>query len=79
MATEREILQALEGLPPTAIRQVQDFISFLKEQHASKRPTSKGKTLARKQASLIKKWAGADLGQGFSGRDHDSVLYGSKL
>lgn len=76
MATEREILQALAGLPPAAISQVKDFIVFLKEQHVSKHAPRSGKTLATKQATAIKKWAGAQLGPGFSGQEHDAVLYG---
>ena len=76
MATEREILQALAGLPPTAISQVKDFIVFLKEQHVAKHAPRSGKTVATKQAAAIKKWAGAQLGPGFSGQEHDAVLYG---
>ena len=78
MTTEHEILHALEGLPPTAVRQVKDFIAFLKEQQATKSPPRSPKLLARKQVTAIKKWAGAQLRQGFSGRDHDTILYGSK-
>lgn len=33
--------------------------------------------LAKKQTAAIKKWAGANLGAGFSGRNHDEILYGS--
>jgi hypothetical protein len=55
--------------------QVKDFIVFLKEQHVAKHPSRSGKTLATKQAAAIKKWAGAQLGPGFSGREHDAVLY----
>jgi len=77
MATEREILQALAELPPAAVNQIKDFIVFLKEKHAAKPSPNSGKLLARKQIAAIKKWAGARLGQGFSGRDHDAILYGS--
>ncbi len=78
MATEREILQALAGLPPAAMSQVKDFIVFLKEQHASKHAPKNEKTLAIKQAAAIKKWASTHLGPGFSGQEHDAVLYESK-
>jgi len=78
MATEREILHALTGLPPAALSQVKDFIVFLKEQQASKHAPKNGKTLATKQTTAIKKWAGTPLGPGFSGREHDAVLYGDK-
>ena len=40
MTTEHEILHALEGLPPAAVRQVKDFIVSLKEQRATKSPPS---------------------------------------
>ena len=78
MTTEREILRALEGLPPAVVRQVKDFIVFLKEQHASQHAPRSRKILATKQAAAIKKWAGANLGPGFSGQEHDAVLYGGK-
>ena len=48
MATEREILQALEGLPPAARSQVRDFIVFLKEQHAARRAPKSEKAVAAK-------------------------------
>jgi hypothetical protein len=78
MTTGREILHALEGLPPAVVNQVKDFIVFLKEQHVSKQAPRSGKTLATKQATAIKKWAGTNLGPGFSGQEHDAVLYGGK-
>ena len=78
MATEKEILQALAGLPPTAVSEVKDFIVFLKEKHAAKPSPSSERLLVKKQTAAIKKWAGTQLGQGFSGRDHDAILYGSK-
>jgi hypothetical protein len=77
MATERDILQALEGLPPATLDQVKDFITFLKATKGQRRPALAGKALAKKQLVAIKKWAGVDLGPGFAGRDHDAVLYGS--
>ena len=78
MATEQEILQALAELPPAAVKQVKDFIVFLKEQHATKFLPPSRKQLAKKQATAIKRWAGSDLGAGFSGRDHDAILYGNQ-
>ena len=77
MATEQEILQALAELPPAAVKQVKDFIVFLKEQHATKSLPRNRKQLAKKQATAIKRWARSDLGAGFSGRDHDAILYGN--
>jgi hypothetical protein len=77
VATGQDILEALAGLPAGVLEQVKDFITFLKEKKGLRRPPLTGKALARKQVAAIKKWAGANLGQGFSGRDHDDVLYGS--
>ena len=34
------------------------------------------KTLVASQKRAIRKWAGTGLGEGFSGRDHDEILYG---
>ena len=76
MTTQQDILQALEELPPAAIEQVKDFILFLKETKGRKRSPLIGKELAKKQTAAIKRWAGSDLGPGFSGRDHDAILYG---
>jgi hypothetical protein len=73
--TERDILQALEGLPASALEQVKDFIIFLKETKGSQRPLLKEKVLAKKQREAIKKWAGTNLGPGFSGREHGAILY----
>jgi hypothetical protein len=76
MATERDILHALEGLPPAVLDQVKDFIAYLKERRAPRRPALEEKALAKKQLTAIKKWAGTNLGPGFAGRDHDAILYG---
>jgi len=35
------------------------------------------KDLAQKQKKTALEWAGTSLGKGFSGTDHDSVLYGN--
>lgn len=76
MKTERDILQGLKGLPATALEQVRDFVLFLKETKGRRHLPLMGKALARKQAIAIKKWAGANLGPGFSGTEHDTILYG---
>jgi hypothetical protein len=76
MTTQRDILQALEGLPPAALDQVKDFILFLKMTKGRQRPSPTGCELAKRQVAAIKKWAGRNLGPGFSGRDHDTILYG---
>jgi hypothetical protein len=76
MTTQRDILQALQGLPPEALEQVKDFILFLKESKAQGRHPPAGEELAKKQVAAIKKWAGRNLGPGFSGREHDPILYG---
>ena len=76
---ERRILQALEDLPPAAVEQVKDFIAFLRTRKGMLRPLEVEKEVARKQTLAIKKWTGANLGQGFSGREHDAVLYRSAL
>ncbi len=75
MTTERDILQALEGLPTAALEQVKDFILFLKETKGSQRPPLTEKAIAKKQIAAIKKWAGTNLGSGFSSREHDAILY----
>jgi hypothetical protein len=76
--TQEEIVQALEGLPPTVLEQVRDFVVFLRETKEARSSSSSGKELARRQTAAIKKWAGTELGPGFTGKDHDEMLYGSK-
>jgi hypothetical protein len=39
MITERDILQALEGLPTSVLKQVKDFIIFLKKTNMLARET----------------------------------------
>ena len=58
MTTERDILQALEGLPTSVLEQVKDFIIFLKETKGSQRPLLKEKALAKKQREAIKNGLG---------------------
>ena len=71
-----EILRAIEGLPQDSLKEVKAFIDSLKKQNGKRRATGRnGELLARKQLSAIKKWAGRTVKEGFSGREHDAVLY----
>jgi hypothetical protein len=74
-----EILRAIEGLPQDSLKEVEAFIDTLKK-YKSKRPAAgrNGNLLAKRQLSAIKKWAGRSLKAGFSGREHDAVLYRDK-
>jgi len=77
MAGKPEILKALEGLPQDSLKQVKEFIDSLKKQNGKRRATDRrGALVAKKQISVIRKWAGRKLKEGFSGREHDLVLYG---
>jgi hypothetical protein len=53
--TKRDISQALEELPASALEQDKDFIVFLKETKGSRHPLLKEKALAKKQKEAIKK------------------------
>ena len=75
MAAKPKILQELEGLPEDALKEVEEFISFLKKYGNRQSVDRNGKMLAKKQLSAIKKWAGKNLGAGFAGREHDAILY----
>jgi len=76
MAGRPEILRALEGLPRDSLKEVKKFIDSLKKLNGKRHATDRNvEVLAKKQLSAIKKWAGKTLKQGFSGRDHDAVLY----
>jgi hypothetical protein len=76
MAGKAEIFRALEDLPQKSLKQVKAFIDSLKEHNEEGRATRRnGTMLAKKQISAIKKWAGTPLKAGFSGREHDAVLY----
>ncbi len=76
MAEKMEIVRALQGLPKDALIEVKEFITSLKKCRGKRRAADRnGDTLAKKQLSVIKKWAGTSLKAGFSGRDHDTVLY----
>ncbi len=77
MAGKPEILRELEGLPEDALKDVKDFICALKKHRGKKRAVDRnGTALAKKQFAAIKSWAGKNLGVGFSGREHDTILYG---
>jgi hypothetical protein len=76
MTTQRDILRALQGLPPEALEQVTDFILFLKEAKGRRCYPVAEEELAQRQVAAIKKWAGENLGPGFSGKEHDAILYG---
>ena len=72
-----EIIEALEGLPPATLEQVKDFILFLKASEGQRRRPLSGIELAKRQVAAIKRWAGKDLGPGFSAKEHDAILYGN--
>jgi len=76
MTAKPAILRALEGLPQESLKEVKAFIDSLKKHNGRKRaPGRNGDALAKRQLSAIKKWAGKTLKAGFSGREHDAVLY----
>ena len=76
MAGKPEILRALDGLPQDSLKEVKEFIDSLKKNNGKRRATGRnGELVAKKQISAIKKWAGSTLKEGFSGREHDTVLY----
>jgi hypothetical protein len=76
MAGKPEILRALQGLREDSLKEVKAFIDSLKKHNEKRRATGRnGDALAKKQLSAIKKWAGSTLQVGFSGREHDEVLY----
>jgi hypothetical protein len=76
MAGKSEILRALEGLPQDSLKEVKEFIDALRKQNGKRHETGRNRELlARKQISAIKKWAGRTLKAGFSGREHDAILY----
>ncbi|MDP9128850.1 MAG: hypothetical protein M3N35_00525 [Candidatus Binatota bacterium] len=77
MAAKPRLLRELNNLPEDALKEVANFITHLKKCRERKQsPKRNGKSLASRQAVAIKKWAGRNLGNGYSGRDHDAVLYG---
>ena len=79
MAAKPTILRELEKLPPNDLKEVERFVGQLKKSQGKRQTSARyGKVLARKQIAAIKKWAGRDLGRGYTGRDHDRILYGDK-
>jgi hypothetical protein len=75
-----QILRALEELPQESLKVIKAFIDSLKERNGEIRASGRnGSVLAKKQLSVIKKWAGTTLKAGFSGREHDAVLYRKNL
>ena len=80
MPAKPEILRALEGLSEDSLKEVKKFIDSLKESNGKRHATRRNAELiAKKQISAIKNWAGRTLKQGFSGREHDAVLYRKDL
>lgn len=76
MPGKSEILKAIEELPQDSLDQVKEFIDSLKKQNGKRRSHERsGPLVAKKQLFTIKKWAGKKLSDGFSGREHDLVLY----
>jgi hypothetical protein len=54
----------------------QGIFDSLKERNGKSHAAGRnGNLLAKKQLSAIKKWAGTTLKTGFSGREHDAVVY----
>ncbi|HJX11782.1 MAG TPA: hypothetical protein VJ733_14950 [Candidatus Binatia bacterium] len=77
MEAKPVILRELDDLPADAVREVIEFIRYVKKRRKTRETLSgREKDVARKQFLAIKKWAGKNLGNGFSGRDHDKILYG---
>jgi len=75
VAGRPKILRELNELPEDALKEVEEFITFLKYRERRQAVDRNGKVLAKKQLSAIKKWAGKNLGAGFAGREHDAILY----
>jgi hypothetical protein len=57
---------ALEDLPQTSLKEVEEFINALKKGRTQTTDRN-GKMLAKKQTSAIKKWAGSTLEEGILG------------
>jgi hypothetical protein len=79
MSGKHEIIRALDDLAPDSLDQIKVFIDSLKKgKKNGRRISGKPELVAKKQYAAIKKWAGKKLRGGFSGREHDRVLYGEK-
>jgi hypothetical protein len=80
MAAKPMILREYEKLPVDAQREVVRFVAQLSQSCSkTKRAARNGKMDAKSQTASIKKWAGKITGGGFSGRNHDKILYGDKV
>ena len=80
MAAKQMILRELEKLPADKLKESQRFVSQLKKSSRKKQaPARDGKALARMRIVAIKKWAGQKLAKGFTGKDHDRILYGGRV
>lgn len=79
MAAKPSLLPELNQLSDAALKEVASFISRLKKcQEIKFSPKRNDRALAGRQAAAIKKWAGRDLGDGYTSRDRDAILYGAK-
>ena len=79
MAAKPMILREYEKLPADAQREVVRLVVHLRKSCSKvKRPAHNGKMDAKSQTVAIKKWAGKISCEGFTGRDHDKVLYGDE-
>ena len=73
MTTGRDILRALEGLPMSALEQVKDFIIFTERNKGLITPSPERQSACEEAERSHKKWAGTNLGPGFSGREKSRV------
>jgi hypothetical protein len=79
MTGKQEIIRSLENLTPDSLAEVKEFIACLKKgKKNGRRRFAKPELVAKTQFAAIKKWSGQKLPAGFSGRDHDRILYGAK-
>ncbi len=79
MAAKPMILRKYEKFPVDAQREVVRFVEQLRKSCSKiKRADRNGKRDAKSQTASIKKWAGKITAVGFTGRDHDQILYGDK-
>jgi hypothetical protein len=79
MSGKQEIIRALDDLTLDSLDQIKVFIDSLKKvKRNGRRISGRPQSVAKKQCAAIKKWAGKKLLAGFSGREHDRVLYGEK-
>lgn len=72
--------QKLKELKRRALEENRSLASLLREivdDYLGLLPSAEAeKNLAARQKKAILKWAGTAMGEGFSGRDHDEILYG---